>query len=639
MKGTGVFSLRKTISGPSRGIFPPGVPRQGQKVLPGFLGGLFLLCAGPLHGHIADEIAVKTTVELRGEDIGFSFDISSGVLFSTAFLKTLDPDKNKTFEDPHIRDFSDFFLKSVKIQFQGETKVPTLSNFTASEWDFFAAGISTIILDYTLPSGEDAASLRDLRYEFSFYPNAAVYSLNVKNRAPGELAVIEERRNEYLQDILELRYTGDPREVAEALALAEARAAASPGPPPPAPASERGRERASWGELLRNGFEIFGILRFLRESPGAPAVQGEASLPRSPASPFLALLLFLAVVVGFLHAFTPGHGKALVGAFLIANQGTPLHALFLGLVITVTHTVSIYAFGLLASTAAQFFLPGEFVPVLSLLCGIFITGLGVRTFVKRLLGSGADHAHLLPNLRLLEPDRVNILIDGAAAEANEALLIASDDEALQESLKAAGAEDFNLCSPGCSTHTMIPRALRERRNSEFFKLAIKTGAVDAVVTVSDKTVKHIGRLRERTWVQTCDSVTERPRELLFRAVGNYSRRGEIVLPEERLSWGRVVSLGITGGIIPCPDALAVLLAAIAAGKIALGMGIIFLFSLGLAFALILVGMIIVFTKRLLQGQRKLGLIVGYLPYVSSLFITGLGVLMMITMLKNFFRFS
>jgi ABC-type nickel/cobalt efflux system permease component RcnA len=586
---------------------------------------LILLCTGPLHGHIADEIAVKTTVELRGEDIGFSFDISSGVLFSTAFLKILDPDKSKTFEEAHIRDFSDFFLKSVTIQFQGETKTPVLKDFTASDWDFFAAGISTIILDYTLPSGEDPASVQDLRYEFSFYPNAAVYSLNVKNQVPGELAVLEERRNEYLQDILELRYTGDPQEVAAALARAEARAAerAALAAPKPPSAGEGGRARASLGDLLRNGFEIFGILRFFRD----------------PDSPFLGLLLFLAVVVGFLHAFTPGHGKALVGAFLIANQGTPLHALFLGVVITVTHTVSIYAFGLLASTAAQFFLPGEFVPVLSILCGIFITGIGVRAFVKRLLGTGADHAHLIPNLRLLEPDRVNILIDGAAAEANEALLIASDDEVLQETLKAAGAEDFNLCSPGCSTHTMIPRALRERQNSEFFKLAIKTGAVDAVVTVSDKTVKHIGKLRERTWVQTSGPAAERPRELLFRAIGNYTRRGEIVVPEERLSWGRVVSLGITGGIIPCPDALAVLLAAVAAGKTALGMGIIFLFSLGLAFALILVGMVIVFTRRILGGQRRLGFIVGYLPYISSLFITGVGVLMIVTMLRNFLRFS
>jgi ABC-type nickel/cobalt efflux system permease component RcnA len=349
-----------------------------------------------------------------------------------------------------------------------------------------------------------------------------------------------------------------------------------------------------------------------------------------------AVFLVFAVAVGFLHAFTPGHGKALVGAFLIANQGTAFHALCLGLVITLTHTASIYGFGLLASTAARFFLPGEFIPLLSLLCGVFITFLGIRLFVKRLLGAEADHAHLVPNLRLLKRETVNILIDGAAAEANEALLIASGEEEFRESLKAAGAEDFNLCSPGCSAHTRTPLLIRERQHSEFFKMAIKTGAVDAVVTSSERTIQHLGRLRERTWVEKYDAAASRPRDLLFRALGNYASRGEITMPEEKLSWGRVISLGVSGGIIPCPDALAVLLVAIAAGKIAAGMGIILFFSMGLAFALILVGMAIVFTKRLLTGQKRFRFFIAYVPYISSLFITLLGVLMVTGVAKNIF---
>jgi ABC-type nickel/cobalt efflux system permease component RcnA len=335
----------------------------------------------------------------------------------------------------------------------------------------------------------------------------------------------------------------------------------------------------------------------------------------------------MAVIVGFLHAFTPGHGKALVGAFLIANQGTALHALCLGVVLALTHTVSIYAFGLAASTAARFFLPGELFPVLSVLCGFFIVGLGIWGFVKRLIGKEIDHAHLIPNLQILGRETVNILIDGQAAEANEALLIAQDDEYLQESLKAAGAEHFNLCSPGCSTHDRLPLAIRERQRSEFFKIAIKTGAVDAVITRSDRTIKYIGKLRERTWIQKSDAALERPHELLFRAIHHYSSRGEISIPENKLSWGRVISLGVTGGIIPCPDALAVLLVAIAAGRLTLGLGIIFLFSVGLAAALILVGIAIVLTKRLLLRQRRIAGVAQYIPYVSSLLITALGVLM------------
>jgi ABC-type nickel/cobalt efflux system permease component RcnA len=435
------------------------------------------------------------------------------------------------------------------------------------------------------------------------------------NNIPQGLAITKERRNEFLQDVLEIQYTTDSitiaaleqeknQKIADTAALVSAPELATVNVP---------ALKKTLGDFLRNGFEIFGIMDFLRGS----RISDKA----------LALLLVLAVLVGFLHAFTPGHGKALVGAFLIANQGTAKHALCLGIVLTLTHTASIYAFGLLASTAARFLLPGELLPVLSLLCGFFIIGLGIWSFVKRLLGKEVDHAHLIPNLQILGRNTVNILVDAQAAEANEALLIAGEDAYLRESLKAAGAEDFNLCSPGCSTHDRLPQVIRERQRSEFFKMAIKTGAVDAVITRSNRTIKYIGKLRERTWIQKSEAVVDQPRELLFRAIRNYSARGEIAIPEDRLSWGRVVSLGITGGIIPCPDALAVLLAAITAGRLKLGLGIIFLFSLGLASALILVGMVIVTTKRLLLKRRRFAAVAAYVPYVSSLLITFLGVLM------------
>ncbi|AEF85918.1 high-affinity nickel-transporter [Treponema primitia ZAS-2] len=594
--------------------------------LAALLGLLFISFPLPLFAHIADEIAVKTTVEVNKDTVNFKFDISSGVLFSTAFLKTLDPDKNKIFEEKDILAFSEFFLKTLKVDFDGKTEKLSFENFTASEWDYFAAGVSTIILEYALVTKKGRAETTEaemdqggylrcnLRYEFSFYPEIAVYSLSLVNNAPEEIAFLSEKRHEFLQDVLELQYALDPA-LAAAMAAERTRAAALL---PISAAPEKKKpplSTAAIREFIRSGFERSGIMDFIRGT-------GSRRIP--------VLLLILALGVGFLHAFTPGHGKALVGAFLIANQGTVLHAFCLGIVLTLTHTISIYGFGLLASTAAKVFLPGEFVPVLSVACGIFIIGIGIRSFIRRILGKETDHAHLLPNLRILERDTVNILIDGQAAEANEALMIAQDDSELQESLKAAGAENFTLCSPGCSAHVRLPGAIQERQRSEFFRMAIKTGAVDAVVAQSERTIKYIGKLGEKTFIQKSDAVVQEPRELLFSAVRNYASRGAITMPKTQLSWGRVISLGITGGIIPCPDALAVLLVATAAGKVGMGMGIIFLFSLGLAFALILVGMAIVLTKRLLAGQRRFALVLQSLPYFSSLFISALGVLMIKT---------
>ncbi|QQO07768.1 sulfite exporter TauE/SafE family protein [Breznakiella homolactica] len=563
--------------------------------------GLFLLGGESVWAHIADEISVKTTITLEDGQVGFTLDIASGVLFSTAFLKILDPDRNKVFEEPDQKVFGEFVLDTLKVSLDGSPVRPVLDSFSASQWDLFAAGISSITLDYSIPFDRDGGEAVMLEYEISFYPETAVYSLSVINSVPEGLAITGEERNEFLQDLVRLSFTGDPETVAALAAAAPPADLKTTDKPPAAKASAK--------------LDVSGILAFFQEG----AVGGSA----------LGLILVLAVVVGFLHAFTPGHGKALVGAFLIANQGTVLHALFLGLIITVTHTVSIYAFGLLASTAAAFFLPGEFIPILSTACGIFIVFIGLRGFVRRVLGRETDHAHLLPNLQVLRKDTVNILIDGRAAEANEALMIAVEDEGLRGTLKAAGAEDFNLCSPGCSTHGMVPLRIRQRQNSEFFRMAVKTGAVDGVVTASPATVRHLGKLAGLTLVEPRESVLEKPERFLSGAVNRFSSRGDIRIPETRLSWGRVISLGIAGGIIPCPDALAVLLVAIAAGRLYLGMGIIVLFSAGLAAALIGVGMAVVLTKRIIGRQRRLGIIVTYIPYFSSLFISALGVLMIL----------
>ena len=569
-----------------------------------FAAVLFFVPGFSLRAHIADEIAVKTTIIFDGDTARLGFDISSGVIFSTHFLGILDPDKSKTFEADHIRAFAEFFAESLRIRIDGVERKPEFARFDSSPWDFFAAGVSSIVLEYGLPPFAAAPEDSSLDYELSFYPNVAVYSLSVENRFPGELAILEDSRNEFLQDRAAIRFTRDSAQIA-ALTVPEKTGETRESP---------ARKARSFSVFLRESFERSGLLAFIRGTE-----RENTKLPL--------LFLIIALAVGFLHAFTPGHGKALVGAFLIANRGTVFHAFLLGLVITITHTLSIYCFGLSASVAARFFLPGEFIPLLTTLSGIGILGVGLYSFIGRLTGRGAGHAHLIPNLRILRRESVNILIDGRAADAGEALRIALDREDCEEYLKAAGAEDFNLCSPGCSGHGGRWPVMEERRRQAFFKLALRTGAVDGVVNFSGGAARHFGKAGDQALVESAASVLEAPGEFLRRAAGNYTSRGEIVIPDERISWPRIIGFGITGGIVPCPDALAVLLVSISAGKIAWGMGIIFFFSLGLAAALILTGMLLVLTRRLLGRNRGFALIEEYLPRASSLFIIALGILM------------
>ncbi len=105
--------------------------------------------------------------------------------------------------------------------------------------------------------------------------------------------------------------------------------------------------------------------------------------------------------------------------------------------------------------------------------------------------------------------------------------------------------------------------------------------------------------------------------------------------------GRVVSLrelfalGITGGIVPCPAALVVLLSAVALRRVGFGLFLIVAFSVGLAAVLIAIGILMVYAGRLMARLRTDGpLITRWLPLTSSAVIGILGLAIMVQALLS-----
>jgi ABC-type nickel/cobalt efflux system permease component RcnA len=96
-------------------------------------------------------------------------------------------------------------------------------------------------------------------------------------------------------------------------------------------------------------------------------------------------------------------------------------------------------------------------------------------------------------------------------------------------------------------------------------------------------------------------------------------------PAKPISLYQLFVLGITGGIIPCPAALVVLLSAFALHRIGLGFFLIIAFSLGLAAVLIGFGMLMVYGRRFLGSLVVNGpLTTRWLPVASAAFMTVLG---------------
>jgi nickel/cobalt transporter (NicO) family protein len=112
----------------------------------------------------------------------------------------------------------------------------------------------------------------------------------------------------------------------------------------------------------------------------------------------LSLLVILASLVaalfwGAAHALSPGHGKAIVTAYLVGRRGTPRHALLLGAIVTVTHTIGVFALGLVTLALSQFVVPEQLYPWLNLVAGLLVLGVGASVLYKRARRHHHHHRH------------------------------------------------------------------------------------------------------------------------------------------------------------------------------------------------------------------------------------------------------
>jgi ABC-type nickel/cobalt efflux system permease component RcnA len=230
---------------------------------------------------------------------------------------------------------------------------------------------------------------------------------------------------------------------------------------------------------------------------------------------------------GAAHALTPGHGKAIVGAYLVGSRGTTGHALYLGLTVTATHTIGVFTLGLIALLASRHVLAEQLFPWLAAVSGVIVIALGVSMLVKR--------ARLLFHPRMLHqrPHRVGHHHD-----------------------------------PHDHNHQNHPHDHGEHHGHSH----LPPGADGAAVTV---------------------------RSLL--------------------------GLGISGGLLPCPSALVLLLTAMSLQRTGFGLLLLIAFSLGLAGVLTGVGLLFLKGSQLLQASPRVAAMSRYIPAVSAVVILILGV--------------
>ena len=251
----------------------------------------------------------------------------------------------------------------------------------------------------------------------------------------------------------------------------------------------------------------------------APDRIADSGFTRLVARRHLSLFVMLASLVaalfwGAAHALSPGHGKTIVTAYMIGRRGTPRDAAALGAIVTVTHTLGVFALGLVTLLLSQWIVPDRLYPWLNLAAGLSV-----------------------------------VLI-------------------------------------GCA----------------------------------------VLRARAREWLHA------RAHRLGAAHVHGHGHDHHVVPGHGGVR--SLLAVGISGGILPCPSALVVLLAAISLHRIGFGLALIVAFSLGLALSITGIGLAAVLAKKAFARRGFDGLLFRALPVASSVVILVAGFAMTVRALPR-----
>jgi len=275
--------------------------------------------------------------------------------------------------------------------------------------------------------------------------------------------------------------------------------------------------------------------RVIQASP-APAQPMKPAIPNKREDSFTRLIsthelnfqiilfsLVIAFGLGAMHALSPGHGKTIVAGYLIGARGTGKHAVFLGATVTLTHTIGVFALGLITLYFSRYILPERLYPWVGVFSGVSIVLIGATLFRKR--------------LALLKPKQHH--------------------------------------------HHHDHEHEHEHHHHH------------------DHDHGH-----------------------------DHGAHGQSHLPVDpqtgSITWKSLLTVGISGGALPCPSALVVLLSAISLHRIGFGLLLIVAFSLGLALVLTSIGLLLVYAANLTRKVDFSGTFLRRMPLVSSLIIAILG---------------
>lgn len=346
-----------------------------------------------------------------------------------------------------------------------------------------------------------------------------------------------------------------------------------------------------------------------------------------------------AILLGALHGLEPGHSKTMMAAFIVAIRGTVWQAVLLGLAATVSHTAVVWAVAIGGMYLGRNLDAETSEPYFQIASSVLIVAIAVwmlwRTWQDQRQarleghehGHDHDHDHHDGDVRRIDTGHGIVAIEVFEQGVPPKWRVRSErghrwsaDEVTIETERPDGRRQVFTFADFGGYLQSVEEIPQPREFMARVRLAHGGHVHDYDLAFVELT-QGSDRIHEE--VRGLDVATGGFQDAHQLAHANDIRRR---FADRNVTTWQIVLFGLTGGLIPCPAAITVLLLCLQLKAIALGAALVLCFSIGLALTLVIVGAAAALSVRHAQQRWSwFGSFARRAPYASSLLIIAIGV--------------
>jgi len=346
-----------------------------------------------------------------------------------------------------------------------------------------------------------------------------------------------------------------------------------------------------------------------------------------------------AILLGALHGLEPGHSKTMMAAFIVTIRGTLTQAVLLGLSATLSHTAVVWAVAMAGLYFGRNWDAETTEPYFQLASGALIVAVAVwmlwRTWRHQGGAHGHDHhhdhdhphehahdedklidtGHGVVRLQVFEdgvPPRFRLFREGRHGHAWTAGQVAIETERADGSRQAFAF----------TQRDGFLESVQEIPEPHAFVARLRLGHAHHSHDYDVEFVEHDHHhhvIADYEGLDVSAPGYQDPHEL---AHANDIRRR---FANRQVTTGQIVLFGLTGGLIPCPASITVLLLCLQLKQVALGATLVLSFSIGLALTMVASGALAALSiKHVSRRWNGFGEFARRAPYFSGALITLVG---------------